>query len=169
MMKFETRTSLEFENEGQKLFAILHRPLDVKNPPIVVMFHGFGGHKAGDFRVYVKEAEMLAKCGIASFRFDFRGCGDSEGDWIDMTIGREVSDAMKALDVVDNLSGNRHIADGVFRKIIRRPGGCYGCQKARPYQIYGSLGSNLSCSSNGASFGKLFKVQRRPMKQESSS
>ncbi len=129
-MKFEERTSLEFENEGQKLFAILHRPLDVKNPPIVVMFHGFGGHKSGDFRVYVKEAEMLAKCGIASFRFDFRGCGDSEGDWLDMTIGREVSDAIKALDVVGNLSGIDTSRMGFLEKSL---GGLVAVMAARKY------------------------------------
>lgn len=134
--KFEIRTSVEFENEGQKLFGILHRPLEVKNPPIVVMCHGFGGHKAGDFRVYLKESEMLSECGIASFRFDFRGCGDSEGHWIDMTIGREVSDALAALKTVEGFPNIDKKRIGMLGKSL---GGLVAVLAAEKYKNIKSL------------------------------
>jgi len=103
MEKFETRESHIIEKDGVKIFSVLHRPLQVKNPPVVVVFHGFGGHKVGHARVYVNEAELLSKAGIATLRFDFQGCGDSEGRWSEMTIGSEVSDALSVLDYLHTL------------------------------------------------------------------
>lgn len=102
-MRYETRESINFTSEGSKLFGTLHLPLHVEKPPIVVVCHGFGGEKTGKYRIYVEEAELLSKQGIATLRFDFRGCGDSEGSWLDMTIGREVTDAVNALDFVKTL------------------------------------------------------------------
>ncbi|NGX58338.1 MAG: Esterase FrsA [Chlamydiae bacterium] len=115
-MKFETRESVNFESGGCKIFGTLHLPLNVENPPIVLMCHGFGGHKAGKYRVYVHESEMLSKSGIASFRFDFRGCGDSEGDWLDMTIGREVEDTIQALKFILTLPNVDHSRIGMLGK-----------------------------------------------------
>lgn len=94
---FETRESIVFENEGMKLFGMLQTPLYVKKPPIVLLMHGFAGHKVGKHRMYVVLSELLTRAGIAVFRFDFRGSGDSEGEFINMTISSEVSDAQKAL------------------------------------------------------------------------
>jgi len=102
-MKFETRESVQFTSEGDKIFGILHLPLNVKNPPLVVVCHGFAGEKTGKFRIYVDEAELLSQQGIATLRFDFRGCGDSEGSWFDMTIGNEVEDTLRALEFVETL------------------------------------------------------------------
>lgn len=103
MKPFELRESVVLDYQGERIFAVQHLPLGVENPPLVVFCHGFAGHKAGDWRLYVRESEMLSKVGIASLRFDFRGCGDSEGRWIDMTIGRQVSDLMVVLSYVDQL------------------------------------------------------------------
>lgn len=100
-MRFETRENVNFESHGCKMFGTLHMPLNVEKPPIVLICHGFGGNKTGEYRVFVHESELLSKAGIASFRFDFRGCGDSEGRWLDMTIGREVDDAMEALKLIE--------------------------------------------------------------------
>ncbi len=95
--KFEERESFTLHNSGQKIFAVMHRPINKKKSPAVIMCHGLAGDKTGKFRVYVLLAEMLAKHGIISLRFDFRGSGDSEGDFSDMTIEGEVSDALTAL------------------------------------------------------------------------
>jgi len=102
-MKFETRESITFMSEGCKMFGILHLPLEVEKAPVVVICHGFGGEKTGKFRIYVDESELLVKQGIASLRFDFRGCGDSEGSWLDMTIGNEVTDTLNALKFLETV------------------------------------------------------------------
>lgn len=94
----EERESIVFTNEGQKIFGVVHRPLVSAPYPMVLVCHGLGGHKTGKYRLYVHLAEMLTQMGIGCLRIDFRGSGDSEGNFSDMTIDSEVSDAMVALD-----------------------------------------------------------------------
>lgn len=98
MDMFEERESVVLTNQGQKIFGILHLPKGVHRPPCVLFCHGLGGHKTGRYRVYVDLAEALVKAKIAVFRFDFRGSGDSEGSFSEMTLKGEVSDALVALE-----------------------------------------------------------------------
>lgn len=99
MHKFEERSCITLENEGQKLFGVFHHPLKKSKEkiPAVLMCHGFAGNKSGRYRIYVHLAQELAKIGIASLRFDFRGSGDSEGEFSEMTVESEVSDVLKSL------------------------------------------------------------------------
>ena len=48
-------------------------------------------------------ADSLMKHGIASIRFDFNGHGESEGDFVDMTVPNEIEDAMKVYEYVRDL------------------------------------------------------------------
>ena len=89
----ETREWVIVENEGNKLFGVLHRP-EVENPPVVVVMHGFASSKIGSNRCWVYLAEALSKAGVAVFRFDFQGAGDSEGSHDQLTAERYVSDAL---------------------------------------------------------------------------
>ncbi|MBE3598789.1 MAG: alpha/beta fold hydrolase [Limnochordaceae bacterium] len=85
--------------EGQQLIGIVHRPPGGadERPPAVVLCHGFGGHKAENHRLFVKAARAMARAGMAALRFDFRGSGDSEGEFEEMTLSGEVTDALAAL------------------------------------------------------------------------
>ena len=47
MHRFEDRQSVVIENDGQKIFGMLHRPLPIRKTPAVLMCHGFAGNKAG--------------------------------------------------------------------------------------------------------------------------
>jgi dipeptidyl aminopeptidase/acylaminoacyl peptidase len=96
------REIVVLENEGLKIFGMFHKPAGAERHPTVVMLHGLGGHKVGRYRIYVDLAETLAEAGIASFRFDFRCCGDSEGDFSQMTIDSQISDALKAIKYVSD-------------------------------------------------------------------
>ncbi len=99
MSRFEEREWVNFENYGQKLFGVLHRPLNGKEKlPGVIIYHGFAGNKIGHKRLYVATAEQLVGAGFAVLRFDFRGCGDSEGNFAETTIETLVDDGMLALD-----------------------------------------------------------------------
>lgn len=112
----EQREQIVIENQGQKIFGMIHRPV-VKTDgaterndrtdaqarfPAVLICHGLGGNKVGKHRLYLHLAERLAKQGIIALRIDFRGSGDSEGEFGDMTIDGEVSDAIKALEYLKN-------------------------------------------------------------------
>ena len=59
--------------------------------------HGFTGTKCEPHWIFVKTSRRLAEAGIASLRFDFRGSGESDGEFGDMTVLTEVSDAGEAL------------------------------------------------------------------------
>lgn len=88
-----------FKNKnGRQLVGFLHLPEGKKKLPLVIFCHGFGGTKTK--RKYVKLARALEKADIASFRFDFEGCGDSEGDFEKITAEREVLDLSVAVNYI---------------------------------------------------------------------
>jgi hypothetical protein len=67
--------------------------------PAVMMCHGFTGNHVEAKRMYARLGEALARRGIACFRFDHRGCGNSEGDFVDFTATGMLEDLDAALEV----------------------------------------------------------------------
>src|SRR5262245_26910713 len=90
-------TPVTFECRSQQIVGILHLPEGRGRFPAALMLHGFTGNKSEAHRMYVKLSRALAKHGIASLRFDFRGCGDSAGHFEDLSIRSEVADAVEAV------------------------------------------------------------------------
>lgn len=110
MERVEQRDWVSFENESAKLFGIIHRPLHAGKRPSVLFCHGFEGNKCGLNRTYVNLAQELSKRGFVSLRFDYRGSGDSEGEFKDVTLEGEVSDTLKAIELLakdDQVDPNR--------------------------------------------------------------
>ena len=75
--------AVQFSVNGKKLFGIVHLP-EIKNLPdtIILMVTGGPQTRVGSHRLYVQLARFLSENGIASFRFDYEGTGDSEGEWV---------------------------------------------------------------------------------------
>lgn len=94
----EEREPVIIKNEGQKIFGVFHRPGKLERFPTVLICHGLGGNKAGCCRLYVHIAKALTNCGIGALRFDFRGAGDSEGEFSEMTVKGMISDALASLE-----------------------------------------------------------------------
>jgi dipeptidyl aminopeptidase/acylaminoacyl peptidase len=90
-------TPVVFDSKGQQIVGMLHLPDGHGRFPAALLLHGFTGTKTEIHRMFVKLSRHLAAHGIASLRFDFRGSGDSAGDFEDMTIRSEVVDALEAL------------------------------------------------------------------------
>ncbi len=91
----------QFSVDGQRLYGMLHVPegeMPTMGWPSVVMLHGFTGGKADTHRLFVLLSRLLMQRGIASLRFDFRGSGDSQGDFSEMTISREGADTQAAFE-----------------------------------------------------------------------
>ncbi|MEM2913117.1 MAG: alpha/beta fold hydrolase [Candidatus Bathyarchaeia archaeon] len=91
---------LAFKNQGQQLIGILHIPDELKSgmkAPGILMLHGFTGNRTEAHRLFVHVARSLCDSGYVVLRFDFRGSGDSDGEFEDMTLPGEVSDAERAL------------------------------------------------------------------------
>lgn len=91
---------IEFENEGIKLFGMLHLPEGRSSKPCIVILHGYTGDKVGEHFIFVRAARELAQSGMAVFRFDFRGSGESEGEFKHVSVETEISDALEAIRVV---------------------------------------------------------------------
>ncbi|WP_089727755.1 alpha/beta hydrolase, partial [Candidatus Thiosymbion oneisti] len=99
------------ENHQQTIVGILTEPETTPPYPIVVMVHGFTGNKDGlsapvkgtEETMYGRTARVFAEQGIASLRIDYRGSGESDGDFSDMTFTRQISDALTAIEYAANL------------------------------------------------------------------
>ena len=91
---------LTFRVNGQPVSAVFHRPPGKRKFPGVLFLHGLTGNKAESHRIFVTMARALAAAGIASLRFDFRGHGDSGGEFSQLTIADERKDALAALGVL---------------------------------------------------------------------
>ena len=77
------------------------------------MCHGFAGTKSE--RKFVELARALAQENIASLRFDFSGCGDSEGSLENMSIEKQTREVWVACLFLENyrrIGDNRKI--GLF-------------------------------------------------------
>ncbi len=90
------------------LAAIIQKPVLAAGQrcPMVMLCHGFSGRKDGPMFELI--ADSLMRHGIASIRFDFNGHGESEGDFVDMTVPNEIEDAMKVYEYVRDL---RYVSD----------------------------------------------------------
>jgi uncharacterized protein len=98
-----TRNSLSFTVEHQLCVGMIHRPANAKPGgmlPGVLMLHGLVSSKDQPHRIFVTLADRLARESILSYRFDLRGCGDSEGESIDRTPQSDLEDARHALQVL---------------------------------------------------------------------
>jgi pimeloyl-ACP methyl ester carboxylesterase len=95
---------ISFQVDGQKVVGTLEVPDGAVKPAVILLLHGFKGSrdeleipslKEG---VFTRAANAWAERGLASLRIDFRGGGDSNGNFEDTTISGQVKDALAALE-----------------------------------------------------------------------
>ena len=98
-----TRETLTIDGSKGKLAAVIQKPAlqQGQRCPMVMLCHGFGGSKEG--QMFDLIADSLCQHGIASIRFDFNGHGQSEGEFVDMTVPNEIEDAQKVFEYVRDL------------------------------------------------------------------
>ncbi|MFC5702452.1 alpha/beta hydrolase family protein [Cohnella faecalis] len=105
---------LNIRHEDLTLAATIHYPaadskLPVGKLPLVIINHGFVGSRIGVDRLFVLTGRELADRGFLVIRFDFAGCGESEGVYgehgLESMISqtRSVLDYALGLDIVDPL------------------------------------------------------------------
>ena len=87
-----------FDSDGLALAGTVRRPAGMKagdkRPAIVIML-GFGGHQDGPQQRW--SSRQYAEWGYMTLCFDFRGCGDSEGERGHVTPAIETADARAAM------------------------------------------------------------------------
>jgi alpha-beta hydrolase superfamily lysophospholipase len=89
---------VSFESSGLRLNGVLHFPKDYaagERRPAIVVMHGFGSTK--DAANVTEPAALFASWGYIAFRFDMRGCGDSEGEFGHILCMDQVEDARNAI------------------------------------------------------------------------
>lgn len=87
-----------FTSDGLKLSGIIHTPTGLRTGErraAFLVLHGFGGNKEGKGAVVI--AEKLAEWGYVALRFDFRGCGESDGEHGVVICLDQVADTSNAL------------------------------------------------------------------------
>jgi pimeloyl-ACP methyl ester carboxylesterase len=90
---------IEWKNGPTVLRGSLHCT-HAKGGTWFIFCHGFTGHRLGPGYFFVRLARDLAKAGFSSLRFDFSGCGESEGAFRNMTIDTMKSDLLSAVRLV---------------------------------------------------------------------
>lgn len=68
----------------------------------IIFSHGFTGHRIGPGYLFVFLARKLASKGLNILSFDFSGCGESEGQFCDMTIESLCCDLKATVEFVRN-------------------------------------------------------------------
>ncbi|HNQ62968.1 MAG: hypothetical protein ILNGONEN_02175 [Syntrophorhabdaceae bacterium] len=76
--------SFEVSSFGFKIKGILTTPRDDKRYPCVILSHGLISSKESS--KYLALSERLVLDGIATCRFDYHGCGESEGNIEETTL-----------------------------------------------------------------------------------
>jgi exosortase A-associated hydrolase 2 len=71
----------------------------------IIYCHPFAEEKNMSHSVVVKSTRMFAKAGYHVFRFDFSGCGDSEGDLSHSTVHAWLQDLNEAIKVFKKETG----------------------------------------------------------------
>jgi alpha/beta superfamily hydrolase len=101
--------TIDFAVDGQKVIGTLNLPDGVTKPPVVLILHGFTGNRheleipAVKEGIFDRATRMWAEEGVASLRIDFRGSGDSDGEFADTTLDGQIKDALAALDYLAKL------------------------------------------------------------------
>src|SRR5262245_49211340 len=87
---------VSFDSDGLQLAGALHVPDGPRQRrPGFLVLHGFGSNK--DSGGSVATATMLAELGYVALRFDFRGCGESQGPRGRVSCLEQVEDTKRAL------------------------------------------------------------------------
>ncbi len=68
-----------------------------KSGTVVIVCHGFTGSKEGGGKA-ISMAEELGRLGYATLLFDFSGCGESEGNFADVSLTGYIGDINATVD-----------------------------------------------------------------------
>lgn len=89
------------KKDGIVLRGVINTPDDFdesKRYPTVILYHGFGGDRNGSTWMRTQNSKYLTDRGYVTVRFDFSGTNESDGSFYDMTVSREVEEALMIYD-----------------------------------------------------------------------
>jgi uncharacterized protein len=89
------------DSDKTRLVGILTEPQETQLSPIVILCHGHASSK--DAKIWTRLVPLLAKNGIATFRFDFYGHGESEGELEDLTLTKAIKNCQAAIKLIKEM------------------------------------------------------------------
>lgn len=98
----------ELEVNGYTIRGLFTEP-DDGYQDVMVMLHGYTGHKNENGFLFKQITEKVLPLGIATLRFDYMGSGDSDGKFQDQTFDTVCNDANKIIDLGLKLNNNKQI------------------------------------------------------------
>lgn len=93
---------ISFQSAGLKLNGYIHKPVGMKpgeKRPAFMVLHGFGSNCTSSNCML--PTELLADWGYVALRFDFRGCGESEGKRANTICLEQVEDTRNAVTFLE--------------------------------------------------------------------
>ena len=87
-----------------RLFLQTHAP-QIAGSAAAVFCAPFGEERQKVYRPHFHLAQSLAKAGVTSVRFDYAGCGDSEGEFVETTLDSMVEDTCELVTDVRSRPG----------------------------------------------------------------
>lgn len=91
------------DSKNGRIAGLLQTAGNLAQAPLAVVLHGIGDHKSTPFMSAI--ANGLQERGIGTLRIDFNGHGESDGSFGQMTISKEVDDAVAAVAYAKALPG----------------------------------------------------------------
>lgn len=133
-----------------------------KTCPVAIIAHGLTGHRSEAHLMAL--ADSLYAHGIAVVRFDFNGHGESEGEFVNMTLDNEVQDLLKIYDYVASLPwvDNTRIAlaghsqGGLVSGVVA---GDLGAEKVKCLLLLAPAACIHTMASSGSMFGQSFDAE----------
>jgi exosortase A-associated hydrolase 2 len=95
------------ETPRGKLVGMLHRPSGPPRGPGVVFCHAFGEERKSSALVMARLARAVAAAGRFALRFDYYGCGDSEGKFVEATGRTRLDDVRAATEFLRREAGGK--------------------------------------------------------------
>ena len=93
---------IKFKSGDLTLSGALHTPegSEGKKLPCIIVLHGFGSNSSSNN--VMGPCKMFNEWGYAAFRFDMRGCGESDGEFGRVICQEQVEDTQSAMDYLQN-------------------------------------------------------------------
>ncbi len=106
-----TETAVWIQGEAGRLAGILTESSGsgpIEQP--VLLVHGWSTYRIGPHGLLVKLARGIAQSGGAALRFDFRGRGESDGEYDQTDLDGMIADAQTCAEWLSARSGGRTVA-----------------------------------------------------------
>lgn len=106
--------NITIKSANVALSAVIHYPEawngeeQQRRFPLIVICHGFVGNRIGTNRLFVKAARYFSKQGFMVLRFDYAGCGESEGDYGSSGFDALIHQTRHVLDYALDIEGLSH-------------------------------------------------------------